>query len=591
MIFDFRLLSLILFLAALLDFALILAIWRRRRAPGAIPFIIYLSSASIWVLGTAFEVGATNLNTIILFGKIEYLGVVTTGVLWLLFTLNFSGSSWWKRSALIIPLCLVPLFTLIMIWTNDSHGLIWSRVSFTTSQLGSIANWEHGKLFWLNPIYQYLLYLAGLVIMLRFGLIRPRRQLKQISALLCGTFIPFIGNIIYTTGSSPLKGFDFTTFCIFIGAIVYTITIFNLKFLNVIPVAYETLVHSIPEGILVLDEQDQVIETNSTASAFLRQKSSALIGLNLNKALSVLNIRIHTDGPSDPDEISKTSDRNTVHLLVKKVDLLNKRKQLIGKLVMLTDITDLTNTQHKLESLLNEERELRGKLEMEIQKRSQYTRAIVHELRTPLTSIIASSDLLEDQIKEKLNAALVKNVQRSALNMEKRVNELFELARGEMGLLTIEAVPMDMTVLIKQVVSEIQPVAANQGIALSADLPNSTLIVMGDQGRLRQVLINLLSNALKYTQQGQIIIKAVTDAGGVALIQVEDSGKGIQASEMGTLFNPYERTLNEKWKSSGLGIGLALCKIYIELHHGIIRAESQVGKGTTISFSLPLYKG
>jgi signal transduction histidine kinase len=115
----------------------------------------------------------------------------------------------------------------------------------------------------------------------------------------------------------------------------------------------------------------------------------------------------------------------------------------------------------------------------------------VHELKTPLTSIIATVDLLQEQVKDPLQTRMVQNILRSSVNLEQRVNELFELARGELGLIKIEPVPLDMGRLIIEIAAEITPVAQEKGLKLRTEIPAAALTV-GRQKPLRQVLINLL---------------------------------------------------------------------------------------------------
>jgi signal transduction histidine kinase len=586
--FEFSILSFILFTTALLGLLLFMSIWFRRRAPGAIPLLWLLASSFIWVMGNAFEVSAVNLSAIILCGKIEYLGIATAGVFWLLFALDFSGSTWWKRPRIILPLFIIPTLTIIMAWTNDLHGLVWSSVIISVTPLGTLPVWNEGVISWINSIYQYCLYLASIAVLLRFGLRKPRRYLSQIIILLIGAFLPFIGSFIYLSGDSPFKGFDITSFGIFLGAIIYMFIIMNPGFMKVLPIAREALVNSIPEGILVFNEQNKVVDFNSVAAEMLKINKKELTGKSFTEIQSLPHLPLDL---SQKDQIAAMdkNGQNAGYLRVKTVDLLDEKNNAIGKMVILTDISELKTAQLKLEALYTQERQLRGSLEQEIQKRSQYTRAVVHELRTPLTSIIASGELLESQLNDTLQLSLINNIQRSAENMEKRVNELFELARGEMGLLDINPEPMDVNILISEVVSEIRPIAESRHLNLRAELAPGELTVMGDRTRLHQILTNLVSNSLKFTEKGQIII-ASSQVPDLALIQVRDSGKGINAEVMETLFNPYERTLIKNWTSSGLGIGLALCKIYVELHHGTIKAESQLDKGTTISFTVPLDK-
>jgi signal transduction histidine kinase len=213
----------------------------------------------------------------------------------------------------------------------------------------------------------------------------------------------------------------------------------------------------------------------------------------------------------------------------------------------------------------------------------------VHELRTPLTSILASGELLEAEIKDSILLALVRNIRRASLNLEQRINELIELARGEIGMLKINARPLDMEQLLRDIISEMSPIATAKGLLLVSEIGNLPL-VMGDRSRLRQVMSNLLSNAIKFTLKGVVSVTAASEGSERVLVQVKDTGKGIDKEQIEDLFDPYRRKVNAGQELGGLGIGLALTKMFVELHGGKIRVESQPESGTVFSFTIPVYK-
>jgi len=144
-------------------------------------------------------------------------------------------------------------------------------------------------------------------------------------------------------------------------------------------------------------------------------------------------------------------------------------------------------------------------------------------------------------------------------------------------------------VLIEEVVNEMSPIATQKGLKLSSDCPRG-IKLSGDKNRLRQVLSNLIGNAIKFTEKGEIRVYMTVANKKYVLVQVKDNGQGIAPAEMENLFNPYRRRASGQQSTHGLGIGLTLSKIFIELHHGKIWAESTPGQGTTVSFTLPLKK-
>jgi signal transduction histidine kinase len=256
---------------------------------------------------------------------------------------------------------------------------------------------------------------------------------------------------------------------------------------------------------------------------------------------------------------------------------------------VLRDITERKQTQRKMESLYQEECRLRNALQEEIDNRSKYTRALVHELKTPLTAILSSGELLETEIHDEILQDVVKNIRQASLHLERRTNELIDLACGEIGMLKVESEPLDMQKLLDQIVHKMSPLAAEKGLCLKLDLENIPL-VNGDGKRTRMVLSNIIHNAIKYSESGDIIIRARDFDNANLLVQVKDNGCGIGREQMEKLFDPYRRKTTEGQKYGGIGVGLAVSRLYIELQKGKIWVESIPHKGTTVNFTLPVWR-
>jgi len=244
--------------------------------------------------------------------------------------------------------------------------------------------------------------------------------------------------------------------------------------------------------------------------------------------------------------------------------------------------------EDKLKGLYEQEKELRLQLEAEMQKRVEFTRALAHELKTPLTPMLISSQVLTSELKDEPLLSLAKNISRGASNLNTRIDELLDLARGEIGMLQLKTELFDIRELLREVVEYASPVALSRRQSLLMELPDSLPPLNADKGRLRQVLLNLLNNAFKFSpEEGKIILK-VLKKGPQLIVEVRDSGPGISKTAKQNLFDPYRRIQDSDQQSSGLGIGLSLCKMLVELHGGHISVKSRLGKGSTFSFGLPL---
>jgi PAS domain S-box-containing protein len=252
------------------------------------------------------------------------------------------------------------------------------------------------------------------------------------------------------------------------------------------------------------------------------------------------------------------------------------------------DITEQELAEEKLEEAYEKERRLRQELQIEVQRRVEFTRALVHELKTPLTPIMSSSDLLVSGLTEEPWLSVAQNIQRGAVNLNKRIGELLDLARGEIGMLKLNPRRVDILKLLQHVGSEMSVVASSNGQTLKVELPESLPLPWADEDRLRQITQNLLVNATKFTPEGGTITLRAKEQNGSLIIEVQDTGYGIPEEEQRRLFRPYHRQIGDREHLSGLGLGLALCKNLVQLHGGRIWVKSEEGKGATFSFSIPI---
>jgi signal transduction histidine kinase len=259
-------------------------------------------------------------------------------------------------------------------------------------------------------------------------------------------------------------------------------------------------------------------------------------------------------------------------------------------LIISRDVTVRTRGDDELKKLYQAEIELRRALEDEIKKRAEFFRALVHELKTPLTPIIASSEAVMNLSDEPTMKRLAANAFNGAMRLNSRVDELLDLSRGEMGMLKLNCQPMNLLSLIKDLADYVQAQVDANNQKLSLDLPQHLPRVLADESRLRQVILNLLNNAMKFMPKGGHITVQAHAVGENVVVEVSDTGQGIDESEQKRLFQPYNRIEADRQHFSGLGLGLALCKKLIDLHNGKIWCHSQKGRGSTFGFSVAIYQ-
>jgi signal transduction histidine kinase len=213
---------------------------------------------------------------------------------------------------------------------------------------------------------------------------------------------------------------------------------------------------------------------------------------------------------------------------------------------------------------------------------------MVHELRTPLTSIVAYSELmLRREIPPAQARGFIDTIYQESMHLSSMTNGFLELSRLQSGRIRMDMVNFNLTDLIREVLQLLQPQTGERGLTLSATLPDQPVFVNADRERIRQVLVNLTSNAIKYNRDGGVVNLLVepTNAEHVH-VSVSDTGRGIPEKDLPRIFEKFFRVADSEGYATGTGLGLSIVRQIIEAHGSDIEVQSQVDVGTTFSFVL-----
>jgi signal transduction histidine kinase len=231
-------------------------------------------------------------------------------------------------------------------------------------------------------------------------------------------------------------------------------------------------------------------------------------------------------------------------------------------------------------------------LETANRHKSEFLANMSHELRTPLNAVIGFSDVLLEHTFGELNAKqeqYITIILGSGRHLLSLINDILDLSKIEAGRMELELGEFDLPLAIDNAVTLVRDRAANHGLALAIDVEPELGTFVGDERKLKQILLNLLSNAVKFTPDGgRIGVRAVRTDGTVE-VSVSDTGIGIAPEDQEAVFEEFRQVGTDSVrKREGTGLGLALTRKFIELHGGTIRVESELGKGSTFTFTLPV---
>ncbi len=359
----------------------------------------------------------------------------------------------------------------------------------------------------------------------------------------------------------------------------------------------QTLLDHAPDIIARFDREFRHLYINAAVEGPTGTRPRSIIGRTISevglpdwllaKWLGALRSVFDTGEPTTI-EIENPSPLGTKHYVARLVPELADDGSVETVLSISQDVTERKKAEEELERHYALERGIRQELEAERDKRIEFTRVLVHELKTPITPVLAATELLLQQLEDETSLRLVESIERSASNLERRIDDFMDLIRGETDMLSLYLAPLNLVLLLENLGQEMVLVAKNEGHSLIVDLPSAIPEVQGDGDRLRQVVQNLLNNAVKYAPMGgEISLTARADRTSV-VVEVHDTGHGMTEEDLERLFSPYFRRVEDRERLGGLGLGLALSKKLVELHGGEMWAMSKKGQGTTFGFSLPL---
>ena len=350
-------------LIALMCFLMFWAIWQRRGLPGARLLGILVFAAEWWFITAALEDAAVAREQRIFFAKLQYFAIESVPVLWLNFGLEYSRIKFKLNARLRRSLSLLWIFqiiTVLLVLTNEQHGWIWSQIR----PLGPTLVYEHGFWFWMAAIYNYTLMTAGTVALFYMVFRSPGIYRTQIVIIITGAIFPFLGNVIYLFKLLPPELGDMTPTALMITCIIYTWGIFRYRLFDLVPIARDALVDNMMDGMVVLDEFENVLYLNPAARKILGLAESQISRLSqaVQSFQTVTASEIFSQRPNileqvrsnQSGELELSDSGGQLRYIKLNIDLLRSEGGISnGKMVLLQDVTTLKLSEERFRSIVN----------------------------------------------------------------------------------------------------------------------------------------------------------------------------------------------------------------------------------------------
>jgi PAS domain S-box-containing protein len=225
---------------------------------------------------------------------VQYIGILTIPVAGLFFAIEYTGRGHWLKPRIIALLCVLPVVTLILVWTNDVHELVWRDIHLEATDGFLVKVSSYGAWFWFYLAYAYSLMLVGTSLVI--GLLIGSRDIyrRQAAALLVFALVPCSGNLLYIFRLNPLEHLDLTPFAFIISGAALAWGLFRFRLADLLPVAYSRIIESLDDSIIVLDARDRILELNPAAKRLTDQSDARIIGRPLGEALPELRDQLDT---------------------------------------------------------------------------------------------------------------------------------------------------------------------------------------------------------------------------------------------------------------------------------------------------------
>jgi len=338
----------------------------------------------------------------------------------------------------------------------------------------------------------------------------------------------------------------------------------------------EIILRNVANGVLVTDPEDRILVINALTEKWFGLSEKAVLKKPLKECIRNRNLvsmlkEIRDGKPQASTEFRSRSKESGSEMVFEAhaVQVFSKNNRSIGVVTVIRDVT--------------KEREAD-------QIKTQLVSMVAHELKSPLTSIYGFSELLMDSATDKRQMKeYIQVIQSESKRLTEFVNKFLDLSRLESGKVTVKMVPFDFRQLAIQVAESFRAQLDRKEMRLIAELPETLPMAFGDQNMVEQVLVNLISNAIKYSPRLSKIGIEATSKDRELMVHIIDNGYGIPKEALPHIFEKFYRVpdMENRQEAEGSGLGLSLVKEIVERHGGHVRVKSKLGVGSVFSFSLP----
>jgi signal transduction histidine kinase len=563
----------------------------RRAATAAREFTLVVMAVFVWSTAYFFELVLPGLPLKLLSARLEYLGISTLPVLWMLLAARATGRGELIRPSRVAALFLVPVVTSCLAFTNGLHGLLWSGVWVDATLTPPLLVVAHGPWFWVTFGYSWLMLSLG-TFLYAVSLVRsPPVFRSQALAMIIGVVAPAAANLLYVSGLNPFPGFDITPFAFSVSGCATAWALFRRGFLDMLPVARQRVLETMRDAVIVLDPEGRIVDINPAGRRLL-PAARYPFGTRLGTLLGAWEQARPAHGlpPLPLPEIALGGPAAERWFEVDDSPVFNRHGRETGRVLVLHETTERRRMELSLRSSEESQRALAEQLHQarKMEAVGQLAGGIAHDFNNLLTAIGGFTELvLVADAVDAETRGWVTEIRTTIERGKNLVRQLLAFSRKQV----MKPRPFG----VNEMVSGTQKMLGRLiggNVTLVTRLGAEPDLVCADPGQIELALVNLAVNARDAMPRGgTLTIETRTVAAGKGqprgrvCLRVSDTGVGMDARVLSHLFEPFFTT-----KESGRGTGLGLSTVYgiVSQSGGTVEVASTSAAGTTFEIRLPL---
>lgn len=540
-------------------------------------FALVIGLAGWWAVTYSLELWSTDLQTMLFWLKLEYLAIAFLPPAIIFFIKVFTSKQQFYFKPHYAVVFIIPIITVYLVGSNDPQHIYYKSLS--VDHRGTFPTLR------IEPAYWYYIFIVHFYATLSwsiFSLLTAFKRVDQIyrkqkNVILYAIIIPWIFNMLYRIHIEPDENIDLTPFAFIATSIIISFGLLRYKLLDIIPASREKIFESMQDGVLVLDADDKVIDRNTQIESILPLMKDKIVGS------SVAELFPAAKNLQDAVLLRK---KNTIEIAVEDnhnhryyeidINILSDRKADYGGCILIFD----NITQQKKDAMA-----LVGLNEL----KDRLFSIIAHDLRSPLINIMEMVRLIDEQaITEDEFKLFLPELSKNLTYTSSLLDNLLHWSKSQLKGEAINLVKVDLRKIIQPEIAYYQQKAIEKGIHLNSTIKDETFVCI-DEEMIRLVIRNLIGNAIKYcTKEDHIVVSSSLNSLSQATICISDTGRGMKPETVEKLFMFETFTTRGTNNEQGTGLGLQLCKDFVEKNSGKIWVTTEEGLGSKFYFTIPL---